>query len=45
MSSVLYDEPGPVARRRERIGSVVGGLLVVALLGAAICVVRLVQTR
>lgn len=32
MSSVLYDEPGPVARRRERIGSVIGGLLVVALL-------------
>ncbi|HYQ76169.1 amino acid ABC transporter permease [Cellulomonas sp.] len=32
MSTVLYDEPGPVARRRERIGSVVGGLLVVALL-------------
>ena len=32
MSTVLYDEPGPVARRRERFGSVVGGLLVVALL-------------
>lgn len=32
MSSVLYDAPGPVARRRERIGSVLGGLLVVALL-------------
>lgn len=35
MSSVLYDAPGPVARRRERIGSVVGGLLIVALLALA----------
>ena len=35
MSSVLYDEPGPVARRRERIGSVAGGLLVVVLLALA----------
>ncbi len=35
MSSVLYDEPGPVARRRERIGSVAGALLVVVLLALA----------
>jgi His/Glu/Gln/Arg/opine family amino acid ABC transporter permease subunit len=35
MSSVLYDEPGPVARRRERIGSVIGGLLIVVLLALA----------
>lgn len=35
MSSVLYDEPGPVARHRERIGSVAGGLLVVVLLALA----------
>lgn len=32
MSSVLYDEPGPVARRRERVGSVLGGLLIIVLL-------------
>ncbi|SFK36177.1 amino acid ABC transporter permease [Cellulomonas sp. KH9] len=32
-TSVLYDAPGPLARRRERIGSVVGGLLVLALVG------------
>ncbi|QGQ19629.1 ABC transporter permease subunit [Cellulomonas sp. JZ18] len=31
MTSVLYDTPGPVARRRERIGSVVGGLVVLGL--------------
>ena len=31
MSSVLYDVPGPAARRRERIGSVVGLLVVLAL--------------
>lgn len=35
MSSVLYDEPGPVARRRERIGSVIGAVLIVALLALA----------
>ncbi|NKY06812.1 amino acid ABC transporter permease, partial [Cellulomonas hominis] len=35
MTSVLYDEPGPVARRRERIGSVFGGLLIVVLLALA----------
>ena len=32
MSSVLYDAPGPVARRRERIGSIIGGLVVLVLL-------------
>ncbi len=32
MSSVLYDAPGPAARRRARIASVVGGLVVLALL-------------
>lgn len=36
MSSILYDVPGPVARRRERIGSVVGALVVVAFLGAGV---------
>lgn len=35
MSSVLYDEPGPVARRRERIGSVIGAVLIIALLALA----------
>lgn len=35
MSSVLYDEPGPRARRRERVGSVLGALLLVALLALA----------
>lgn len=35
MSSVLYDEPGPIARRRERIGSVIGALLIIALLAVA----------
>ena len=33
MSSVLYDQPGPVARRRELLGSVVGGLVLAALAG------------
>lgn len=32
MTSVLYDVPGPVARRRERIGSVVGAVVILALL-------------
>ena len=36
MSNVLYDNPGPVARRRARIGSLVGGL---AVLGVAALVV------
>jgi glutamate transport system permease protein len=29
-SSVLFDAPGPVARRRSRISSVIGGLLILA---------------
>lgn len=32
MSSVLYDAPGPVARRRERIGSVVAALVILVAL-------------
>lgn len=36
MSSVLYDVPGPVARRRTRIASVVGGLVVLGLLAMAV---------
>lgn len=35
MSSVLYDAPGPATRRRERIGSVVAGLVVLGLLALA----------
>ena len=35
MTSVLYDVQGPKARRRVLIGSVVGGLVVLALLGLA----------
>ena len=36
MSSVLYDVPGPVARRRERIGSIVGLIVVLALAALAV---------
>jgi glutamate transport system permease protein len=36
MSVALYDAPGPRARRRVLIGSVVGGLLVAALVGLVI---------
>ncbi|QTE30613.1 amino acid ABC transporter permease [Pengzhenrongella sicca] len=36
MSSVLYDAPGPLTRRRERIGSILGGLVVLALVGLAL---------
>ncbi|GHS86434.1 glutamate ABC transporter permease [Actinomycetota bacterium] len=36
MTSVLYDAPGPRARRRERIGSVIGGLVVLGLLALAV---------
>ncbi|MDT0165558.1 amino acid ABC transporter permease [Actinotalea sp. AC32] len=32
MTSVLYDAPGPVARRRELWGSVIGSVVVLALL-------------
>ncbi len=35
MTSVLYDVPGPVTRRRERIGSVIGAVAVIALLALA----------
>jgi glutamate transport system permease protein len=36
MSSVLYDAPGPVARRREAVGSVIGAVVVVVVLGAGV---------
>lgn len=36
MSSVLYDEPGPVARRRELWGSVAGVVLLLALVAVAL---------
>lgn len=39
MTSVLYDVPGPMARRRARIGSVVGGVVVLGV--AAFVVWRL----
>lgn len=42
MSSVLYDLPGPAARRRSRIGSVVGGVVVV---GIALLVLWRLQDR
>jgi glutamate transport system permease protein len=35
-STVLFDIPGPRARRRHRIGSVVGGLVVLGLIGLAL---------
>lgn len=35
-STVLFDLPGPRARRRHRIGAVLGGLLVLLLLGLAL---------
>ncbi|TFV86842.1 amino acid ABC transporter permease [Blastococcus sp. CT_GayMR16] len=35
-SSVLFDVPGPRARRRHRIGSLIGGLVVLALIGVAL---------
>jgi glutamate transport system permease protein len=31
MSTVLYDSPGPITRRRERLGSVIGAVVVLAL--------------
>jgi His/Glu/Gln/Arg/opine family amino acid ABC transporter permease subunit len=34
--TVLFDIPGPRARRRHRIGSVIGGLVVLALVGLAL---------
>lgn len=36
MSSVLYDVPGPAARRRERIGSVIGAVVLLVLVGLAV---------
>jgi glutamate transport system permease protein len=39
MTSVLYDSPGPEARRRSLLGSIAGGALIVALL--AVIVFRL----
>ncbi|PVU81650.1 polar amino acid ABC transporter permease [Cellulomonas sp. WB94] len=36
MSSILYDSPGPVSRRRELIGSIVGGAVLLALVGAGL---------
>lgn len=36
MSSVLYDTPGPVTRRRILIGSVIGGLILLGLLVLAL---------
>ncbi|WP_372595607.1 amino acid ABC transporter permease [Actinotalea sp.] len=36
MSSVLYDAPGPLARKREKVGSVLGSVLLVAVAGAAL---------
>lgn len=36
MTSVLYDSPGPVARRRELLGSVVGGVVLLGLVALGI---------
>lgn len=36
MSSVLFDAPGPRAKRREVIGSVVGALVLLAIVGAGV---------
>lgn len=36
MSSVLYDAPGPVSLRRQRIGSIVGSLVLLGLLVASV---------
>jgi glutamate transport system permease protein len=36
MTSILYDAPGPVARRRELIGSVIGVLLLLLVIGAGV---------
>jgi len=35
-STVLFDIPGPQARRRHRIGSFIGGLVLLALIGLAL---------
>lgn len=39
MTSVLYDVPGPKARRRSLIGSIIGGAVIIAIL--AVVVARL----
>jgi glutamate transport system permease protein len=36
MTSVLYDAPGPRTRRREAIGSVIGTLVLLGVLGAGV---------
>jgi glutamate transport system permease protein len=36
MTLVLYDAPGPMARRRVLIGTVIGGLFIAAILGVII---------
>ena len=36
MSSVLFDVPGPVSRRRYRLYSVLGTLLLVVVLGLVV---------
>jgi len=36
MSSMLYDAPGPRTRRRERLGSIAGALVVLALAALAV---------
>ena len=36
MTSVLYDAPGPRARRRERFGSAVAALVIAVILGAGV---------
>lgn len=36
MTSILYDAPGPQARQRTLIGSIIGGVFVLAVIGLAI---------
>ncbi|CAN5377653.1 amino acid ABC transporter permease [soil metagenome] len=36
MSSILYDSPGPVSRRRELLGSIIGGAILLVLLAAGL---------
>lgn len=36
VSSVLYDIPGPITKRRQRIWSIVAGLLIAAVVGAGL---------
>lgn len=36
VSSVLYDIPGPVTKRRQRLWSVLAGLLILAVIGAGL---------